>query len=148
MADKQLIDKTRKTAALYFQKVADEKPYDLWRAFGDGGFLHNLRDDVFHFDTLRREGDTTNHCANKQSQHAQQGQRRIAFHGRGPPFVICIYSLERSETQVRSAFLTTILLLFTSLSNVSARLSRALHINALMTKGYYFDNVTFSSEGV
>ncbi len=26
-------EKTRKTAALYFKNVADEKPYDLWRSF-------------------------------------------------------------------------------------------------------------------
>jgi 4-carboxymuconolactone decarboxylase len=28
-----LIDKTRKTAALYFEHVTDERPFDLWRAF-------------------------------------------------------------------------------------------------------------------
>jgi 4-carboxymuconolactone decarboxylase len=31
--DRELIDKTRKTAALYFEHVADERPFDLWRAF-------------------------------------------------------------------------------------------------------------------
>ena len=30
---KKIIDKTKKTAALYFKDVADEKPYDLWKAF-------------------------------------------------------------------------------------------------------------------
>jgi len=28
-----LIEKTKKTAALYFKDVRDEKPYELWRAF-------------------------------------------------------------------------------------------------------------------
>ena len=31
--DKDLIERTRKTAELYFDGVADEKPYDLWKAF-------------------------------------------------------------------------------------------------------------------
>jgi len=31
--DKELIEKTQKTAALYFKDVKDEKPFDLWRAF-------------------------------------------------------------------------------------------------------------------
>lgn len=33
MSDQELKEKTRKTAALYFQDVSGEKPYDLWRAF-------------------------------------------------------------------------------------------------------------------
>jgi 4-carboxymuconolactone decarboxylase len=36
MADQDLIDKTRETAALYFKDVADEKPYELWKAFDPG----------------------------------------------------------------------------------------------------------------
>jgi 4-carboxymuconolactone decarboxylase len=28
-----VVEKTQKTAALYFKGVKDEKPYDLWRAF-------------------------------------------------------------------------------------------------------------------
>ncbi len=31
--NKELIEKTKRTAELYFEGVADEKPYDLWRAF-------------------------------------------------------------------------------------------------------------------
>jgi 4-carboxymuconolactone decarboxylase len=31
-----LIEKTRKTAELYFAGVTDEKPFDLWRAFDKG----------------------------------------------------------------------------------------------------------------
>jgi 4-carboxymuconolactone decarboxylase len=31
--DKDAIEKTRKTAALYFEGVGGEKPYDLWQAF-------------------------------------------------------------------------------------------------------------------
>lgn len=31
--DKELIEKTQKTAALYFKDVKDEKPFDLWRVF-------------------------------------------------------------------------------------------------------------------
>ncbi|MDM8525358.1 carboxymuconolactone decarboxylase family protein [Desulfococcaceae bacterium HSG8] len=30
---KELIEKTKKTAELYFKDVKDEKPFDLWRAF-------------------------------------------------------------------------------------------------------------------
>jgi len=30
---KELIEKTRNTAELYFKGVTDEKPFDLWRAF-------------------------------------------------------------------------------------------------------------------
>jgi 4-carboxymuconolactone decarboxylase len=30
---RELIEKTKKTAELYFEGVADERPYDLWRAF-------------------------------------------------------------------------------------------------------------------
>ena len=33
MADKELTDKTRETAALYFKDVTDEPPYALWKAF-------------------------------------------------------------------------------------------------------------------
>ena len=31
--DKELIDKTKKTATLYFEDVQGERPFDLWRAF-------------------------------------------------------------------------------------------------------------------
>ena len=31
--DNDLIDKTRKTAALYFEGISDEKPFELWRSF-------------------------------------------------------------------------------------------------------------------
>ena len=31
--DKDIVDKTKKTAELYFKDVADERPFDLWRAF-------------------------------------------------------------------------------------------------------------------
>ena len=31
--DKKIVEKTKKTAELYFKDVTDEKPYDLWRAF-------------------------------------------------------------------------------------------------------------------
>ncbi len=31
--DKEIAEKTKKTAALYFKDVKDEKPYELWRAF-------------------------------------------------------------------------------------------------------------------
>lgn len=31
--DKKLIEKTQKTAALYFKDVTDEKPFELWKAF-------------------------------------------------------------------------------------------------------------------
>ena len=31
--DKDLIERTRKTAELYFEGVVDERPFDLWRAF-------------------------------------------------------------------------------------------------------------------
>jgi len=34
--DKSISEKTRDTAALYFDGVKDEKPYDLWRAFDKG----------------------------------------------------------------------------------------------------------------
>ena len=30
---KEIVDKTKKTAALYFKDVTEEKPYDLWREF-------------------------------------------------------------------------------------------------------------------
>ncbi len=35
MAD-DLIEKTKKTAALYFKDVTDERPYELWRSFDKG----------------------------------------------------------------------------------------------------------------
>ena len=31
--DKDIVEKTKKTAELYFKDVADERPFDLWRAF-------------------------------------------------------------------------------------------------------------------
>lgn len=31
--DKDIVEKTKKTAELYFKGVADERPFDLWRAF-------------------------------------------------------------------------------------------------------------------
>ena len=31
-----LIEKTKRTAALYFEGVADEKPFELWKAFDPG----------------------------------------------------------------------------------------------------------------
>jgi len=31
--DKELIEKTKKTAALYFEDVHGERPFDLWRSF-------------------------------------------------------------------------------------------------------------------
>ena len=31
--DKELAEKTKRTAALYFEGVEDEKPYELWKAF-------------------------------------------------------------------------------------------------------------------
>ena len=31
--DKDIVDKTKKTAELYFKGVSDERPFDLWRAF-------------------------------------------------------------------------------------------------------------------
>ncbi len=31
--DKELTEKTKNTAALYFKGVTDEKPFDLWQAF-------------------------------------------------------------------------------------------------------------------
>jgi 4-carboxymuconolactone decarboxylase len=34
--DDRIADKTRETANLYFKGVADEKPFDLWRAFDKG----------------------------------------------------------------------------------------------------------------
>ena len=33
---KSVFEKTKDTAALYFDGVTDEKPYDLWRAFDKG----------------------------------------------------------------------------------------------------------------
>ena len=35
------VEKTRRTAALYFEGVEDERPYDLWRAF-DLGLARDL----------------------------------------------------------------------------------------------------------
>ena len=31
--DKDIVEKTKKTAELYFKGVTDERPFDLWRAF-------------------------------------------------------------------------------------------------------------------
>ena len=31
--DKEVVEKTKKTAALYFKDVKDERPYELWKAF-------------------------------------------------------------------------------------------------------------------
>jgi len=31
--DKDIIEKTKKTAQLYFSDVADDRPFDLWRSF-------------------------------------------------------------------------------------------------------------------
>ena len=31
-----IVDKTKRTAALYFEGVEDEKPFELWRAFDPG----------------------------------------------------------------------------------------------------------------
>ncbi len=39
--DKELIEKTKRTAELYFQGIEDEKPFDLWRAF-DPELARNL----------------------------------------------------------------------------------------------------------
>lgn len=33
--DKELVEKTKRTAQLYFEGVGDEKPYDLWKAFDE-----------------------------------------------------------------------------------------------------------------
>ena len=34
--DDNLVEKTRRTAALYFEGVEDETPYELWKAFDPG----------------------------------------------------------------------------------------------------------------
>ena len=34
--DDNLVEKTQRTAALYFKGVTDEKPYELWKAFDPG----------------------------------------------------------------------------------------------------------------
>ena len=34
--DNELVEKTQRTAALYFEGVTDEKPYELWKAFDPG----------------------------------------------------------------------------------------------------------------
>jgi len=34
--DKELVEKTKRTAELYFSGVKDEKPFELWRAFDKG----------------------------------------------------------------------------------------------------------------
>jgi len=39
--DKEIIEKTKKTAELYFKDVKDERPFDLWRAF-DKDFARDL----------------------------------------------------------------------------------------------------------
>ncbi len=31
--DNEIVEKTKTTAALYFNSIKDEKPYDLWRTF-------------------------------------------------------------------------------------------------------------------
>jgi len=31
--DKKLVEKTKQTAALYFEGIEDEKPFELWKAF-------------------------------------------------------------------------------------------------------------------
>ena len=31
--DNEIVEKTQKTAALYFNGIKDERPYDLWRTF-------------------------------------------------------------------------------------------------------------------
>jgi 4-carboxymuconolactone decarboxylase len=36
MSDKEVIEKTRRTAELYFEGVTEERPYDLWQAFDKG----------------------------------------------------------------------------------------------------------------
>jgi 4-carboxymuconolactone decarboxylase len=33
MPNKDIVDKTKKTAELYFKDVKDERPFDLWKAF-------------------------------------------------------------------------------------------------------------------
>jgi 4-carboxymuconolactone decarboxylase len=33
LTDKEIIEKTRKTASLYFENVEGERPFELWRAF-------------------------------------------------------------------------------------------------------------------
>ena len=32
----ELVEKTRQTAALYFEGVTDERPFDLWKSFNKG----------------------------------------------------------------------------------------------------------------
>lgn len=34
--DQEIVEKTKRTAALYFSGVKDEKPFELWRAFDKG----------------------------------------------------------------------------------------------------------------
>jgi len=34
--DKEIVEKTKQTAELYFSGVKDEKPFELWRAFDKG----------------------------------------------------------------------------------------------------------------
>lgn len=34
--DKEIVEKTKRTAELYFSGVKDEKPFELWRAFDKG----------------------------------------------------------------------------------------------------------------
>lgn len=41
MPDKELAEKTKRTAELYFKDISGEKPYDLWRAF-DKDFAKDL----------------------------------------------------------------------------------------------------------
>ncbi|MBT8374031.1 MAG: carboxymuconolactone decarboxylase family protein, partial [Deltaproteobacteria bacterium] len=46
--DKEIADKTKKTAKLYFKNVNDERPFELWRAFDK-----NLAKDLSLFITGR-----------------------------------------------------------------------------------------------
>ncbi|MBT8351641.1 MAG: carboxymuconolactone decarboxylase family protein, partial [Deltaproteobacteria bacterium] len=46
--DKEIADKTKKTAQLYFKDVNDERPFELWRAFDK-----NLAKDLSLFITGR-----------------------------------------------------------------------------------------------
>jgi len=46
--DNEVVEKTKKTARLYFKDVTDDRPYDLWRAFD-----RNLARDLSLFITGR-----------------------------------------------------------------------------------------------
>ncbi len=41
MSDDDIVEKTKRTAELYFKGVTEEKPFDLWRAF-DRGLARDL----------------------------------------------------------------------------------------------------------